>query len=482
MTSDIEKEAKKLFKEVLNAYNGQPTKTFMQMVEDRLDVYNDTVKELMISNISSMLKKSLSGDITPYMIDSLSLSDKLYKNAQNVAKATQNALNEHLQRGSSIDTIRKSIYDGYNYGDKDILPLKKELPRYLVKNDKIEAMKRKTKPLKASYMQLLNSKNEKAFEKNMKLALYEKSRYYAQRIAETEKARSMALSDAKEFLEDDDIELVRFIMNGRHKITDICDYYANLNVGYGKGIVPKEQMVTLPLHPHCFCRYMRIPSSTKKKYKEVSNPEKQTINSFDEKEQISILGSREKLQRWRKGESAESIFNSIRPNYPIKKAMDELSTINDTISSMKKYRQVENNFINRLKDFDTQDIKGTFENLWNDRKSYDKHLRKRVALGDVVDADDYIFKTFATLDQKKAYYEHFKDVDVWDRVIYNQKLQWSVILGENGAILTSYKPNKDIIELLETHQKEYNTDFSIEEVSSEFQQAIRNINDKLRKL
>ena len=60
---------------------------------------------------------------------------------------------------------------------------------------------------------------------------------------------------AKEYMDDKEIEFVKYRMSSKHPLMDICDYYANLDIGYGKGIVPKAQMVTLPLHPHCMCRY-----------------------------------------------------------------------------------------------------------------------------------------------------------------------------------------------------------------------------------
>lgn len=102
---------------------------------------------------------------------------------------------------------------------------------------------------------------------------------------------------------------------------------------------------------------------------------------------------------------------------------------------MEKYKKIEDSFLSRLNSFKVEDSQ-TFSKLWNDLHSYQKHIRKRVKNGDIVDEFDYIKKTFATLDQKVAYYEYFKEVGVWDRVLYNKELQWAVVLGENGAILT----------------------------------------------
>ncbi len=52
---------------------------------------------------------------------------------------------------------------------------------------------------------------------------------------------------------------------------DICDFYARVDIGYGKGIVPKEQMRTLPLHPHCRCKYepVYLDSKERAKYNDI---------------------------------------------------------------------------------------------------------------------------------------------------------------------------------------------------------------------
>jgi len=98
-------------------------------------------------------------------------------------------------------------------------------------------------------------------------------------------------------------------------VLDICDYYDNLDSGYGKGIYKKESAVALPHHSHCHCRYHAHYDKVKKT--SVKNPAKETLKRFNVHDRRAILGSHDKLRRFYDGESVEDIFNSSRPKYPI---------------------------------------------------------------------------------------------------------------------------------------------------------------------
>ena len=81
-----------------------------------------------------------------------------------------------------------------------------------------------------------------------------------------------------------------------------------MDVGYGKGIVPKEQMRTLPLHPHCRCRYRPYRKKVEKK-RIKSDPFRNAMDEFSKKEKARILGSYDKLQKFYDGVHPERIFN-----------------------------------------------------------------------------------------------------------------------------------------------------------------------------
>ena len=179
--------------------------------------------------------------------------------------------------------------------------------------------------LQQSYNKVLKEMKDiesKAFKKAIHSALQEKARYYATRIATTEASRSRNLSRAKEYLDDKKVKLVKFTMSTGHSIIDICNYYASLDIGFGAGVVPKEQMVVLGLHPHCSCRYHAEYRDIKRKT--IKNPVNDTMNKFSDYEKRQILGSKDKLNDFMGGVEIESIFNRVRPKYPIAKYGDVL--------------------------------------------------------------------------------------------------------------------------------------------------------------
>ncbi len=88
----------------------------------------------------------------------------------------------------------------------------------------------------------------------MYVAVQEKSRYVAERIARTERARAWADGFIARYETDDTVAAYRWEVSSAHPCTDVCDMYANADLwGLGKGIYPKDQCPTLPAHPHCLC-------------------------------------------------------------------------------------------------------------------------------------------------------------------------------------------------------------------------------------
>jgi len=187
----------------------------------------------------------------------------------------------------------------------------------------------KTSALRAGYTQLLDAlekRSVRAVEKALKAAVEEKARYYAQRIAQTEIFRAKNYKNAVQYLRDDEIALVRYEMSSSHPKVDICDFYANLDVGYGKGIVPKEEMRTLPLHPFCRCKYTHVyltsaqkAKAVKVKPKSFEEAQRATMAGFSDYERRQVVGSYEKPAQFEAGEDIEAIFNRLRPKFPIRR-------------------------------------------------------------------------------------------------------------------------------------------------------------------
>jgi hypothetical protein len=207
----------------------------------------------------------------------------------------------------------------------------------------------KTKPLQIAYKQIikkLEQIDEVGVLKKLETGYHEKMRFYAKRIANTEKQRALTAKRAKEYLDDKDVEYVRFNLSSSHKMVDVCDFYANLDIGYGAGVVKKEDMRTLPLHPFCNCFYEPYYPLTKEKAKfkrikeiDFRTAQVQTIQKFSEFNQKNILGSTRQFLEFKHGKDIEAIFNTIRDEkYHIRKYVDVFKKANifDDVTVMKK--------------------------------------------------------------------------------------------------------------------------------------------------
>jgi len=349
MQKEIKKLAIELYNKTLEEFLSSK-ESFKEILERNLSKYNKSVLKLLKEAIYSLFSSSLTKDIEELLPTEVALSKMLYKNAK---EAESNIL--RLFKSNSKKTIKDialMLYEGYGFREKEVLEVRKLTPLYVQKylekrlNQKRfekDINKLKTKPLRTAYKQLAEvaQKHDKeATKKALKVALEEKARYYANRIAVTEQQRALNLGRAKEYLEDEEIEFVRYRMSSKHPMIDICDYFANLNIGYGKGIVPKEKMITLPLHPHCMCRYE--PYYRDVEYKKVKEPEKTTLEKFSKEEQRQILGSWEAYKEFKEKGNILNIFNKNRPKYPIQNVAKVLNVRMNNLSTVDKIKQMLN--------------------------------------------------------------------------------------------------------------------------------------------
>lgn len=253
----------------------------------------------------------------------ITLSKKLYSALKNEAVSV---IKKHTKESAAALDLAKKLYEGYNFKN-DPLKVTKKLPKYLknevLKKAEKRALKLKTPALKASYLKALKSRENENFNKNLKVAFYEKARFYAKRIALNESARAYNTAKATEFLNDENVRFVKYKMSHTHPRTDICDYFANADLyGLGKGIYPKEKAPLTPCHPFCRCNLIpkySIKGEANLNKKAVELAQKRYFDNLSLKEQSGILGSYDNLKRFKKGENLFDLINKNRPKeYHIK--------------------------------------------------------------------------------------------------------------------------------------------------------------------
>lgn len=210
--------------------------------------------------------------------DGLNLSKRLHRNAHKVRRETSAVIAQSLKRGKGIKALARSIFEGYGKGGiiaTDKLPKHIERIRALkppqsLNDEELARFKRTirrterlvqqntTPSLRAAYSELIQAVDEGNaidLSRAVTVAVQEKARYNAERIARTEMARAYADGKMLRYKDDDDVVALKWTLSSRHPRYDICDFYANADLyGLGKGVYPKDKFPTLPAHPHCMCR------------------------------------------------------------------------------------------------------------------------------------------------------------------------------------------------------------------------------------
>lgn len=229
------------------------------------------------------IKQKLLSDY--WLPDKMPLSIRLHGTEEAMRRSIIDTIQSAMTMTKSVKEMAMALYDGYSSGSTVIHQA--ELPQYL---DRITTYARwaangdqdmvqpvleaaakaqklidgsNTPALKAAYKNLVQACKlfePAAIDKAVYIALEEKSRYHAERIARTESARAWYEGYMAETKDDPDIWGYQYRLSSRHGLCpyDQCDVLAHANMGYGKGIYPKGKQPSLPRHPHCMCMLQAV--------------------------------------------------------------------------------------------------------------------------------------------------------------------------------------------------------------------------------
>lgn len=285
--------------------------------------------------LPQMVAKAAEGNVRNRLLseswnpDKMNLSKRLHKAHSVIRQQVIDQIQASMRNMESVKQMAMRLYDGYNSGKAAIGQA--ELPKYLAQikaraalaGASEEAMKKlrvdaqallksadklKTPALKAAYKAFLETCTSKdlrqsALEKAAWVAVQEKSRYYAERIARTEAARAWFDGFIAENAEDEEVWGYRWMLSSRHSLVpfDQCDVCANMDVGYGKGMYPKNKVPGIPRHPHCMCLlevvYVWEIDETARF---IPSRAKQYINSLTEAERRQIFG-KDGAEKYKRG-------------------------------------------------------------------------------------------------------------------------------------------------------------------------------------
>lgn len=258
----------------------------------------------------------------PWNMDGIPLSKRLHGATQEMRAAIIDTISKQVKMNASAMQIANKLYDGYGYGavikQQDMAKYMKELANFarrsnLPVGDNAELLKHlrqaqnkisnlaqhgaPNRSLKASYQQVIDAirkGSEKALNNAIKVAIEEKSRYIAERIARTESARAWFDGFIAEHQNDELVIAYKWTLNSRHPVFDICDMYAKADMfGLGAGIYPKNKIPRLPAHPHCLCYltpiyYGEIDMSKMKDRIDIAG--KDWLNGLSDEQRKDVLG------------------------------------------------------------------------------------------------------------------------------------------------------------------------------------------------
>lgn len=291
--------------------------------EDSLNRARDAVKEPLFEKA--------------WTADGINLSRRLHGMEQSMRTAVADTLTATIGKGKKVVEAARELYDGYTSG-KAVLN-QAELPNYLTRLQKlagqavdgdpaimkefnkalkeakrnVDAMARRgitdgaqNSMLKNAYKQFVTAAERldmQALERGAWVAVQEKARYHADRIAKTEAARAWADGFYANTLDKKSIVGYQWTLSSNHPRLDICDFHANADMyGMGPGRYPKESVPVHPAHPHCRCTLQIVLKSeaTPGEYR----PGRATayLNSLDEFDRQQLLGI-EGNKRFMSGES-----------------------------------------------------------------------------------------------------------------------------------------------------------------------------------
>ena len=350
LTKETKTISNNLFNSLKNKLLNATYKQSDSILKEFFNEFNSAIETLILSSISKAVdSKDIRIKFTDELkVSGLSLSKALYKNSNEVTKSVKSILRQHFKTLDSVDKLALKLYQGYGFNDKEVLDVKRKLPKYLLKDiqnilgsnsrdeakkilDKSLAKTIKSKALRTAYLDALRSAIKdgvsKDLNKKFEIALNERSRYFANRIAQYETYRAYSYEANVKYLQDDTIEVVKYKISLKHLKTDICDMWAYSDMyGLGTGIYPKELSPFTPLHSFCRCRTIR---TTIKRPSEILNPVdgmNSYMRSLDLNGKRDILGSYAKVEEWQKGKSPLDVWNKNIPSeYQIKTVGEKLS-------------------------------------------------------------------------------------------------------------------------------------------------------------
>lgn len=307
-----------------------------EAVASALQAFAGAYEAELARRFGELLQQSIGIDeVRAVPIGGIPLSSKLYLHTQQTSAQVAAIVQDHVNGIHQARALALRLYDGYDQTGAADRPLegraRADLPRELLAltrdaktrkslEDLIlkgaeKAKKIRTPSLRAAYSEAFDAwakgKGDAELRRKVDIAMREKTRYMANRIARTEIARAHQAQVGREIMADDGIEVVQWLLNPAHPVPDICDLHAKADLyGLGKGCYPRGLAPVPPAHPHCFCRVRPRRTISAAMARELPGGVAAYLRRLPVEDAARIAGSRERLQRILDGETLDDVLNA----------------------------------------------------------------------------------------------------------------------------------------------------------------------------
>lgn len=219
-------------------------------------------------------------------VGNLNQVDIKIKNIEKLILQTSVDVRKVKEECRALRTVVGLATHGDRNVSKDLYQQAERLIRAL-NGDSIKARTLAMKNLRYTVSQVW----EYALPNALELAFKGKAAYRAERIARTEASRLYYESFIAKHQGNPDVVAYQWLLSPRHRIFDQCDVCANINIGYGKGIYPKNLIPSIPRHPHCMCMIKAVHrNSMKKKHSLDINMAREYFNGLSERHLQDLFG------------------------------------------------------------------------------------------------------------------------------------------------------------------------------------------------
>jgi len=193
------------------------------------------------------------------LLDSSEVSKYVSKASANMRLDVRKVITKVIKEGGSLTRDAVAMQEAAPVNPAVVRKDIKALVKNPITEKEAKALQRminrgvKTRELNGQYQRVIEAakKGDMAqVQKELDYAVQRKMRYNAERVLRTEQERAIGAAEAEEIAQDEDVKFVRFTLSPWHSVRDICDAYAEADMGYGKGVYPLDKAPSLPVHPN----------------------------------------------------------------------------------------------------------------------------------------------------------------------------------------------------------------------------------------